>query len=276
MEHFAHFDSSFNLNKTSTYHLNLIFSDNYYAYCLKDTIRKQYVAIKKSEYPESKRTLFSDKIKDAIKNDVYLNKSYKSVDLIFKSNKFTLVPNEIFDKSNLKSFFKFNNDLKSDEEIHFNKLKLAEAVNLFIIPSSVTTFLVNKFPEVKFYQQASSIIEFLINETKESKSDLPTVFVNFSNDYFDVISVNKGKLLFYNCFNYRTSEDYIYYFLNVLKNLDYQPNKVEILLAGDIDQKSDLYLKSYKYFNNYKFAKVTNNFNYGFEVPEHTIANILI
>jgi len=276
MGNFTQFDASFNINKTSTYNLTLMFSTNYYTYCLKDVIRKQYVAIKKSDYPETKKTLFADKIKEAIKNDVYLNKSYKTVDIIFNTSKFTLVPNEIFNKTTLKAYFKFNNELKEDEEIHFNKLKEADAVNLFVIPANIITFLVNKFPEVKFYQQATSLIEFLINETKDNKSEMPTVLVNFSKENFDIISVCKGKLLFYNTFIYQTPEDFVYYFLNVLKNLDYAPDKIEILLAGEIDIKSDLYLKSYKYFPNYKFAKVTNNFNYGFDTPEHVVANILI
>ncbi len=275
METFAHFDESFNLNKTSTYNLTLHFSKDYYAYVLKDTIRKQFVAIKKGEYPEQKRTLITDKIKDAIKSDVYLNKSYKSVDIVFRSNKFTLVPTAIFNKQNIKTYFNFNNEIKPEDEIHFNKLNETQAVNLFVVPSAITTFLVNKFPEVKFFQHSSNIIELLIAESKKSNSEYPTFYINFSRDDFDIIAVKKGQLLFYNNFYYKTCEDYLFYFLNVIRNMEYNNDKIDVILSGEITPKMELYLNSYKYFANYKFAQVMNNFTYNFEVAEHILSNIL-
>jgi len=276
MENFSHFDSAFNVNKTSTYHITIQFCPDGYAYCIKDTIRKQYVAVKNDDFSESSRTSYVDKIKDVIKSDAYLNKSYKSVDLIFRSEKFTLVPGELFNKSFLKSYFKFNLNYKDDEEIHFNRLKEADAYNLFAIPANITTFLVNKFPEVKFYQQGTPIIENLILKTKESKSDSPTVFINVFKDSLDFISVSKGKLLFYNIFKYRTPEDFLYFILNNLKCLGYEANKTEFILAGDIDENSELYLKTYKYFANYKFAKVNSEYSFSFNIPEHKLTNILI
>lgn len=276
MENFSYFDSSFNVNKTSTYIITIQFCPTGYSYCIKDIIRKQIVAIKNDDFSESTRPNYVDKIKDVIKSDIYLNKSYKSVDLIFRAEKFTLVPSELFDKSFLKSYFKFNYEFSDDEEIHFNKLKSANAYNLFVMPASITTFLVNKFPEVKFYQQGSPIIEYLVEKTKNSNSEAPTVFLNIYKDCFDFISVCKGKLLFYNIFKYQTAEDYLYYLLNVMKSLKYEPGKTDIKLSGDIDENSELYLKTYKYFPNYSFAKITEDFNFNFEVPEHKLANILI
>lgn len=276
MENFSYFDSAFNVNKTSTYHITIQFSAENYSYCIKDTIRKQFVAIKNSDYSESTRINFVDKIKDVIKSDVYLNKSYKAVDLVFRSHRFTLVPSELFNKAFLKSYFKFNFDYKEDEEIHFNKMKETEAFNLFVIPANITTFLVNKFPEVKFYQQGTPVIENLILKTKNSKSEAPVVYIIVAKDFFDFIVVSKGKLLFYNIFKYRTAEDFLYFVLNNLKCLGIEPNKTEIKLAGDIDEHSDLYLKSYKFFTNYSFAKNEDEYTYNFEVPQHKLSNILI
>jgi hypothetical protein len=276
MENFSFFDSAFNVNKTSTYLITIQFCPFGYSYCIKDTIRKQIVAIKNDDYSESTRSNYVDKIKDVIKSDIFLNKSYKNVDLVFRSDKFTLVPSELFNKSFLKSYFKFNFEFNDDEEIHFNKLKSANAYNLFVMPANITTFLVNKFPEVKFYQQGSPIIENLIERTKDSKSEVQTVYINVTKDCFDLISVCKGKLLFYNIFKYQTTEDFLYYILNIFKHLNYDIGKVDILLAGDIDEKSELYLKTYKYFANFNFAKIVNEYSYSFDVPEHSLSNILI
>ena len=185
MENFSKFDKSFNINKISTYTLTLQLSNLGYAYCIIDTIRKQYVAISNTCYKEKlSYNNYLSTLKEIISKDVYLNKNYKNVNLIFDCKKFTLIPQEFFDKKKLKIYFEFNNPVENYEEIQFNNISEANIYNIFTIPSDITTYLVNKFPEIRFLQQGTVLIQHFINETKNSKSVIPTVVLNISPSHF--------------------------------------------------------------------------------------------
>ena len=271
MKNFSKFDKSFNINKISTYYLILEISMTSYRYCIMDIIRKQYVAIVHKNF-EKTITLYNylKKLKSFIKDDVYLNKNYKKVDLIFFNNKFTLIPDEFFDKKMLKQYFKFNNILNEHEEIHFNKIKQAKLSNVFTIPSDITTYLVNQFPEIRFLHQGTPLIEYYTENTKESKSTIPTVILNIYKSSFEFSAVQSGKLLYYNYFKYKTDDDLVYFILNTFNQLDFDVNKVETIIHGSIEGDSSLHKNIKKYLSIVKFGKSIKDFTYNFiDVPEH-------
>ena len=82
---------------------------------------------------------------------VDIEAGYKSVDMIFVTRKSLMVPNQIFDKTKLKDLVRANFEISDKEEIQFNKLKSISACNVFVIPSFITTLMVNTFPEINFY-----------------------------------------------------------------------------------------------------------------------------
>jgi len=277
MKNFSEFDKSFNISKISSYKLSIEIGYFGYSYCITDTIRKQVVALSHKNF-ESKindKNLLSQ-IEKAIKRDVYLNKNYKSVDFIYNTSKFTLVPTEFFNKKLLKSFFKFGNILHNYEELHFNKLKNIDAYNIFAIPSNITTFLVNKFPEISFQHQATPLINYYIEKNKESKSLAPTVVLNVAKDKIEILVTKAKKLLFYNIFEYRTENDIIYYLLNTIDKLDIDTNKLELILSGNIEGRQSLHLNLQKYISEVRFAVTNKDFNYNINnVPEHFLSNII-
>ena len=269
MKNFSKFDKSFNINKISTYYLIIEISTNAYRYCIMDIIRKHYVAIVYKNFEkEITPNNYLKNIKSFIKDDVYLNKNYKKVDLIFFNNKFTLIPDEFFDKKMLKQYFKFNNILSEHEEIHFNKIKRAQLSNVFTIPSDITTYLVNQFPEIRFLHQGTPLIEYYTENTKDSV--VPTVIFNIYKSSFEFAAVQSGNLLYYNYFKYKTDDDLIYFILNTFNQLNFDVNKVETIIHGNIEGGSSLHKNIKKYLSFVKFGKSKSDFTYNFtDIPEH-------
>ena len=95
-----------------------------YSFCILDTIRNKYVAIKHSKFDsETTDENYLDRIKEVIRSDKHFNKRYKSSNFINITKKSTLIPDSYFDKKKLKTYFEFNHTLDDFEEIHFNQLK---------------------------------------------------------------------------------------------------------------------------------------------------------
>lgn len=272
MKDISNFTSSFNINKTSTYSLSIQISQRGYTYCILDSFSKQYVAMKHIGYGmELTDENLYDKIKDNLAADAFLGKSYKSVDMIFVTRKSLLVPNSLFDKSRLKDITSANFEITDKEEIQFNKLKSISACNVFVIPSYITTLMVNTFPEINFYHEATPLIENLIRNCSEEL----TVSVNFYYDFIDVVVTEKGKVLLYNTFAYQGPTDVLYAVSAIMTKLKLD-RKTPIKLSGYIDKDSETFNLLYKYHANVSFATLNHNITFPFtDTPEHTFFNMM-
>ena len=276
MKEFALFNDSFSATKTTTYHLSILLSGTGYSYCIVDTVRAKCVAIKNVNFDNvGDGDVFYKNVEDFLKHDSFLNKFYKSVDFIFQSSKSTLVPNALFDRKRLKSYFEFNQILDEFEEIHYNKLIRTEALNIFSIPSSITTLMVNQFPELRFYHQASTFIDNTLRKAKGVKN---LVAVMVHDDFFDLAVCESGKLFLYNNFQYQNNSDFVYHILNVYQQLKIKPTEVGMYLSGDIDEDDQRFKLLLKYIKEINFVRITDNSNchYSFdEIPEHYLTNLL-
>ncbi len=277
MENISLFNDSFNINKTSSYYITIQLTFSSYSYCIVDAIRKRYVAVKHTNFEnELNDSTLIDKIKEILKTDAFLNKSYKGVDLIYISQKSTLIPNEYFDKSNLKNYFKFNQILHEYEELHYNKLRKTEANCVFAIPSAITTLLVNVFPEINFYHQCTPLVENMIIKNKNNNNQYHTVTVNFNKTHFDVAVAKAANLLLYNSFKYMNENDFVYYVSTIYQQLDLKKETTELILSGDVKENSNFHQLAKHYFTNAKLAKINTSYEYGFDtIQQHLFSQIL-
>jgi hypothetical protein len=270
---FAKTDSC-NINKTSTYNLSIQISQRGYTYCILDTYAKEYLAIKHIGYGMelSDENLY-DKIKQNLTNDPFMEKTYKSVDMIFVTRKSIIVPNAIFDKTKLKDLTSANFPISDKEEIQFNKLKSISSCDVFVIPSYLTTLMVNTFPEINFYHEGTPFIENIIKNGSEE----PTISVNFYYDFMDIAVSQGGKILLYNTFAYQSATDVLYCIQSIITKLKLD-KKTAVKLTGYQDAESEIYQLLYKYLPNVTFNSLNSNYEYSFsnEIPEHTFHNMMI
>ena len=276
MKEFALFNDSFSITKTTTYHLSIRVSHLGYSYCIIDTVRKKCVAVKNINFDKvADSDTFFKNVQDFLENDSFLNKFYKSVDFIYQSPKSTLVPNTLFDRKYLKTYFQFSQVLDEYEEIHYNKLSKTPAVNIFSIPSEITTLMVNKFPELRFFHQASIFIENTLRQAADKKN---MVSVMTNNDFFDIVVTESGKLFLYNNFPYQNENDFVYHIMNIYHQLNISPKDIGVYLSGDIDMEDKRYKLLSKFIRDVNMVSIKDNSEcqYDFdEIPEHFFANLL-
>jgi len=276
MKDFALFNDTFSIVKTNTYHLNILLKPSGISYTIVDTLRRRCVAIKNFTFENLKDTSdYLNRIGDFLQKDSFLSKSYKTIDFVYSTRKSTVIPQELFDKKLLKSYFTFVHQLGEYEEIHFNRLHKIEAVNVFSIPSEITTLMVNHFPELRFYHQATTFID---NNIIKSESTGYIIGVMAYKDYFDVTVCNNGKLLLYNNFDFQSEADFVYHISNIYQQLRISDQKTNLFLTGDIDKESARYKLLSKYIRNVWFGKISDASNIKFlfkEIPEHYLSNLL-
>ncbi len=185
------------------------------------------------------------------------------------------MPTSLFDNKNLKSYFEFNHIPDNSEELRFNFLKNTEAYNIFAVPTEITTFLINRIPKIKFYNQASIFIESTIDKAKIDKLKTPFVRININIDFFDIAIIISEKLILYNTFSYKNENDIIYFILNIFEKLNLPVDGSYISISGDIEARSDFFIKKNNFFKNIKFSNLKKETEYIFNnIPEHFLYNI--
>ncbi len=274
MQDFSYFHESFSLKKISSYMLQIQLSKFGIGYVVTDAIRNQHVAIKNKPFDNIKEDIFVN-FQNAVKEDVYLNKHYKSVSLLFVSEKNTLIPIQYFNKKYLKDYFKFNFVLSEKEEMHFNHLKKAKAYNIYSVPSVLVDFLVNHFPEVRLYHHTTPYIRSAFKAVDGAVGAFDYVRVCFCNDFMNISVIKNQKLIFLNNFNFCSDEDAVFYIMTVMDKLSIKLNKASFSVLGTIEKGSKLHKYLLKYISEVKFVeRFDREFPFK-QVPAHVYANIL-
>jgi len=265
------FDKSFSENKTIEYELFIQLSKDGFKYTILDFEKKTFIALVTYQFAAIYNNfLLLEPLKKIITSSPLLKKEFKSVNFSYISNRATLVPNAIFLKDELKTFHQFNFSTQEEDAFFYDKLINLDAYNVYSIPD----FIVNEFKTLKkitFKHFSTSLIEASILHAKTNKM-LSLVDVNVLPSSFQIIVVKNQKLVFYNSFNYQTSEDFIYYLLFVLEQLSINNEEATIRLLGEVEKDAAIYTILCQYVKTINFAKSPENLKLSYileGIPEH-------
>lgn len=216
-----------------------------------------------------------DKLKHYFNTEPNLKKVFSEVIVIHKNELSTLVPKALFNEDNLADYLKFNNKILSTDYITFDEIVFNESINVYVPFTNINNYLFDEFGEFTFKHFSTILIEQILNA--EKNADQPKMYVNVNSDYFEVVVVEKGKLKFYNTFEYYTKEDFIYYVLFTAEQIGLNPESFELIFTGNIDSKDKLYSIAYKYVRYVSFSKKLDNFKYkNNDKPEINHNNFII
>ena len=285
-------DESFDLKKSSAYHLSFLVSDTGFFFSVLDTTTNKYLALQsfspvlRGEYP------FSAPLQELGAFQ------FKSVTCAIAHPKFTLVPSALFDEEKKESFLSFNHPLDSKETILSDTLKNLDAKNIFTISGSIESLIRKQFINVHFMHNSTSFIEGLL--IKNKNNTVKKVFANFTSPlnplsaergekasgvkrsepgYFELVILEGRTLLFNNAFSYKTPEDIAYYILFVYEQLHLNPEEVELVLSGEIEKTAREHSLLYNYIRHVKFAVLPDEFKYSYkfdEVQPHRFWNLFM
>jgi len=105
------------------------------------------------------------------------------------------------------------------------------------------------------------------------------LYVNVRKSFLDITILDNQKLLFFNTFKYNTKEDFIYFVIFVMEQLQLNPEEVELVLMGMIERNSGLFETVIKYVRNVRFQSKIEKFNYSYifnELTTHKYINLLL
>lgn len=192
---------------------------------------------------------------------------YGSVFLLYQNKYSTLIPEPLFNEDHKNLYLGFNQPFQENSRIVFDKLKNNQAVNIYYLPNLVVEKVKDFWPNVNLLHFSTALIESLSINFK-NKVDVKTLFVNLRDDCFDMVYFKENKLHFYNSFDFRTKEDFIYFLLISIDQLMLNPEDVNLIISGSIDKTDDAHSMVHQYIKNYSFISRNDNYGYSFVLDE--------
>lgn len=225
-----------------------------FSFCIYNPNTKNHIAFQRFGFDENINTPENllKEFQTAFEENELLNQSYKKVTVIHQNELATIVPLKYFDEGNLKEYLKHTVKVLPIDYISYDTIQNIGANSVYIPFVNINNFLFQKFGEFDFYHSSTLLIDLLYKKQESSKTK--NVFINVHNNSFELIFFNEQKLELFNVFSFDTAEDFIYYILFAMEQLDIDTNSIDIELLGDIEKESELFDILYKYVRNVKFS----------------------
>ena len=257
-----------NIEVTSKRKLSIQFSLDGFSFCTTNTHNEvlefsSYTFSKTKNSPE----LVLEKLQDIFKKEKSLQYDFETVTVIHQNNLNTLVPNKYFKKDALKSYLKYSIKTIATDLITFDELDFMNSKNVYVPYVNINNFLFQNFGEFEYKHYSSVLLEKLFSI---ATNDI-CCYIHVSKSTFDIVIIKNSNLQFFNIFEYKTKEDFMYYVLFTLEQLELSTEETLVSVLGDIEEDSDLFRLMYTYIRNIDFLSSKNAvFNNQKEISKHS------
>jgi len=187
------------------------------------------------EYPFDKTHPISleEKLKNIVKERPVLKHHFSHIQIIHHNLLNALVPEKYFEESNLKEYLKFNISLLENDQASFDEIKTLNLVNVYLPFANINNFFLNYNPSINYFHSASVFID-KINQIRSKKNTMPLydLYLNVYSKDFQILIYKNEDLLFYNSFEYETTDDFLYFFFFVLESLKLDEKEIDFHISG--------------------------------------------
>ncbi|KJD32826.1 hypothetical protein PK35_07535 [Tamlana nanhaiensis] len=216
-----------------------------------------------------------DALKNEFNTEAVLNHLFAEVFVIHDNELSALVPKALFNDACLADYLKFNTKILKSDFITYDDIKVNDSASVYVPYININNFIYEKFGKFTYKHISTVLIESIL------KTDVnylvPKAYVNVSKGHFEIVIVQNKKLQLYNSFFYNSKEDFIYYILFCLEQLQLSPETVNLIFLGDIDAYDDLYVITYKYIRLIFFGDREDHYRYAIDAqPKNNHSNYSI
>jgi hypothetical protein len=219
--------------------LSIQVSLNGLSFCVLDTIGKKLeVSYSRTFHKELTPFELENELRDALREKDIPNYRFSEVVVIHKNALYSLVPQALFQEEELSNYLKFNAKIFATDHLDYDVLEGLEAVNVYVPFANVNNHIYELFGEFEFKHSGTVLLETLIKLPLSGQGK--SCYVHLSESQMDMAIFSNKQLLFYNSFWYTTEEDFMYYLLFALEQLQLDPGTLKLRLMGDVEEGDPL------------------------------------
>jgi hypothetical protein len=276
MRDISFIDKTYESTLTYSYHLSVQISLDGFSFCVLDISKGKYIVLKSYNFFLKRPRLLFKHVQEIISKEDMLNQEFRSIEILYSTNIFTLVPQSFYQKGAIEKFVSFNHIHERGFATEKAFLPKSEAWCIYDIPENLKDYLHSKFPKAINRHNVFPLVERVLKANR-NYTDRQQVHLNFFRNYFEVVAISGVKLTFCNVFNYINEKDALYYLLYIFDQLKLSADTTELVVHGQLSQVAPLYHLFKKYIKRTSFAKPNTMFSYSYtfsQVPEHYFTSL--
>ena len=224
------------------------------SFCVFDLLQNSISVLKSVTFQENQ--VIEEQLWKTFSEFPILSERFDEIKVIHDNNLNTFVPQSLFDENYLGSYLQYNIKVFENDLFAFDSLKVQQINNVYVPYVNINNFLLDQFQTFDYLHVNTVLVDKLLDNSKYIFEK--QVFVHVQQKHFEMVVVQNGKLLFFNSFEPSTPEDFIYYILFTLEQLQLNPENCSVELLGTITEDSDFYKIAYKYIRNCSIFKVNS------------------
>ncbi|MEM6686012.1 MAG: DUF3822 family protein [Bacteroidota bacterium] len=238
------------------------------SFCVLHTITNKITALRHFHFTEVTNPLQLEKEVRNILNEeaTLLDQPFESISVSHVNALSTFVPKPLFSDKHLADYLKYNNKILSNDYMTYDVVANNDMVNVYIPYVNINNLFFEKYGAFHYKHFATILLENIFQLS--SQTEEATVYVHVQKSHFEIIAVQQKKLLFYNSFEYASSEDFIYYLLFTIEQLQLNTNTLQLYFLGAIDKSDVLYTVTYTYVRHVDFLDKKYTFDFHESIPQ--------
>ncbi len=272
------YDEALVIESSEQYELSIQLSPDGFLFCLFHPELNKYLSYESIKLNGvNSETDYADKFEQTVHSNEWLSRSFNSVRVLYENTTSTIIPSSLYSQADKDLYARFNFSLPENNACHSDFINSIDAYLIYHMSKSLTKRIEHLFPKHKLNSTSAHLIEALLINYKNVGSE-KRMFVNVKNAFLDIAIIEDKQVLFFNTFAYQSTEDFIYYIIFVIEQLNINPENIDLTFSGIIDKKSKLFETAYTYIRNIKFQKLPGIHNYSYifnDVPAHYYFNLL-
>jgi hypothetical protein len=269
-------DKTFDSTQANNFHLSVQISQDGLFFTVLDPERGKYIVLTGYNFFIKRPRLLLKQVKEVVEKEEIVKLDYKSIDILYSTRSFTLVPKVLFSNDDAERFISFNNCHENGFIIKKSLFERAEVLCIYDFPENLSQYLETVLPKANVNHNLFPLIEKVLKNNRNFE-ERRQLHLNFFREYFEMFIINGKKLMQCNIFNYKTERDILYYVLYVFDQMKLSPENTDIVIHGHIPQVSPVYHLLKKYVKKTVFSKLDTTYQYSYtfsQIPEHYFSSL--
>lgn len=257
-------DPTFNQSTASACSLLVDIGRDSFSYAIINKVTKQAIAVYNEQ--ECVNSLLT--LTNLFKTDLYLNLIYdETIVAVFTEDEIN-IPNDLFDENSVELHSKL---LKNNATINLYTQNNFGFTTIFGLNETLQSCISTQFNILKIYPHNAGLL------TLAERSENSQLFLDFSATSFCALFVKENQLIFQKNYEISTLEEFNYFILLIINQLNLQDLEIEIQLSGIIHLNDYRHQCLQKYFDKIKFYTVNPDLDTNIleNMPLHYYTNLL-
>ena len=180
----------------------------------------------------------------------------------------TLTPRRMFDMSQKSAYLETLLDNVPDTAF-VQDIPALDSFLAWTPPPEILKICRYFFPTADLKPQLAPL---LLRTHEMSAGDETKIFVHFRSSHIQIISFERGNLLFFNTFSYEKPSDILYFTLLVYDQLNIKPAQTGLIISGELLEESEIYRQFQRFIRDIRFLPSPTLSG----VPQHILPHVYI